>query len=181
VATILGYLLALPLLPASDILAARSTRKNKGIREAEMRLPVLLPAMLLAPAGLVLFGMAAERDLHWIAYFIGVCIEQWSAYFYFTVTLAYAVDSHNANLSEMLIIMNLGKQAISFGLGLEVLNWILESGYAKIIAGAFTGVLLANNLALFVFMAWGKRIRIAMANTWLTRLHASSAVAGETH
>jgi len=181
VATILGYLLALPLLPASDRLAARSTRKNKGIREAEMRLPVLLPAMILAPAGLILFGMAAEKDLHWIAYFMGIGMEQWAAYFYFTVTLAYAVDSHNANLSEMLIIMNLGKQAISFGLGLEVLNWILAHGYAKIIAGAFTGVLLANNLALLIFMAFGKRIRIFMADTWLSRLHSSSAIAGETH
>lgn len=45
VATILGYLLALPLLPASDWLAARRTRANGGIREAEMRLPVLIPAL----------------------------------------------------------------------------------------------------------------------------------------
>lgn len=181
VATILGYLLALPLLPASDRLAARSTRRNKGIRESEMRLPVLLPAMILAPAGLILFGMAAEKNLPWITYFIGIGMEQWAAYFYFTVTLAYAVDSHNANLSEMLIIMNISKQAISFGLGLELLNWITETGYAKVIAGAFTAVLLANNLMVFVFMIWGKKIRVLMSNTWLTRLHASSAVAGETH
>lgn len=181
VATILGYLFALPLLSLSDRLAARLTRKNKGIREAEMRLAVLLPAMVLAPTGLILFGMAAEHDLHWITYFIGVCIEQWSAYFYFTVTLAYAVDSYTANLSEMLIIMNLGKQAISFGLGLEVLNWILDNGYAKIIAGAFTGVLLANNLAVLVFMFVGKRIRVATSKTWLAGVHANSAIAGETH
>jgi hypothetical protein len=35
-------------------------------------------------------------------------MEQWAAYFYFTVTLAYAVDSYTANLDEMLIIMNIG-------------------------------------------------------------------------
>lgn len=181
VATMLGYFLALPLLPASDRIAARSTLKNKGIREAEMRLPVLLPAMIIAPAGLILFGMAAEKNLHWTAYFFGVGMEQWSAYFYFTVTLAYAMDSHNSNLSEMLIIMNIGKQAISFGLGLELLNWILSTGYAKVIAGAFTVVLLLNNLVVIVFMVWGKKIRVLMANTWLTRLHARTAVAGETH
>lgn len=181
IATMLGYFLALPLLPASDRLAARSTRKNGGIREAEMRLPVLLPAMIIAPAGLILFGMAAEKNLHWIAYFIGIGMEQWSAYFYFTVTLAYAMDSHNSNLSEMLIIMNIGKQAISFGLGLEVLNWILSTGYAKVIAGAFTVVLLINNLAVLIFMMFGKKIRVLMANTWLTRLHASRVVAGESH
>jgi hypothetical protein len=181
VATMVGYLLVLPLLPASDRIAARSTLKNKGIREAEMRLPILLPAMVLAPSGLILFGMAAENNLHWVVYFVGVGMEQWSAYFYFTLTLAYAMDSHNANLSEMMIIVNIGKQAISFGLGLELLNWILSTGYAKVIAGAFTVVLLLNNLAVLLFLAWGKKIRVLLANTCLTRLHARTVVAGESH
>lgn len=109
IGTILGYLTALPFLPASDRLAARLTKKNHGIREAEMRLGVLLPALLVAPAGLILFGMTAQKDLHWIGYFFGVAMVQWAAYFYFTVTLAYAVDSYTANLSEFLIIANLGK------------------------------------------------------------------------
>ena len=69
IGTILGYLLALPFLSASDRLAARLTKKNNGIREAEMRLGVLFPALIIAPAGLILFGMAAEKNLHWVAYF----------------------------------------------------------------------------------------------------------------
>lgn len=181
IATMIGYCSALPLLPASDRIAARLTRRNKGIREAEMRLSILLPAMIIAPCGLILFGMAAAHDLHWVAYFFGVGMVQWSSYFYFTITLAYAMDSHNSNLSEMLIIMNIGKQAISFGLGLQLLNWILTTGYAKVIAGAFTAVLAVNNLSVLVFMMWGKNIRVVMANTWLTRLHAQRVVAGEGH
>lgn len=111
IGTILGYLLALPFLPASDRLAARLTKKNNDIREAEMRLGVLLPALFIAPAGLILFGMTAEQDLHWIGFFFGVGMVQWAAFFYFTVTLAYAVDSYTANLSEFLIIANLGKSS----------------------------------------------------------------------
>ena len=34
------------------------------------------------------------------------------AYFYFTFTLAYAVDSYTANTSEMLIAMCVGKQMV---------------------------------------------------------------------
>ena len=74
-----------------------------------MRLGVLLPALFVAPGGLILFGMTAQKDLHWIGYFFGVAMVQWAAYFYFTVTLAYAVGSYTANLSEFLIIANLGK------------------------------------------------------------------------
>lgn len=171
VATFLGFLFALPFLSSSDRLAARYTRKNGGIREAEMRLGVMLPAMIIAPAGVILYGLAAEKNLHWIAYFFGVAMDQWGAIFYFSFTLAYAVDSYNANTSEMLIAMNLGKQSISFGMGIYLLDWILENGYAVTMSGIFAAVLLVNNLVLVVFMIWGKRIRIFMSKTALARLH----------
>ncbi|KAF9892977.1 hypothetical protein FE257_000569 [Aspergillus nanangensis] len=128
VATAVGFALAIPFTATSDKLAAHLTRRNNHIREAEMRLPVMLPAMLIAPAGLIVYGFTAERNLHWMGYFAGVAMDQFGSYFYFTITLAYAVDSYYANTSEMLIAMNLGKQAISFGMGSYLLDWILESG-----------------------------------------------------
>lgn len=136
-----------------------------------MRLGAMLPAMLIAPAGIVLYGFAAQRNLPWISYFFAVAMDQWGSYFYFTFTLAYAIDSYNSNTSEMLIAMNLGKQAISFGMGLYLLDWILERGFEVMISGVFAGLLLANNLALIIFMLWGKQIRVAMSKTWLAKLH----------
>jgi len=91
------------------------------------------------------------------------------------------MDSYNSNISEMLIAMNLGKQAISFGMGFGILEWVLTHGYAVMIAGAFTAILLANNLALLVFMVFGKRIRRFMASTWLAKLHRSSIREVATH
>jgi len=102
---IIGYGLAIPFTFSSDRLAAYLTKRNGNVREAEMRLGVLLPAMLVAPAGLVLYGMTAQKDLHWVGYFAGVAMVDWGSYFYFTFTLAYAVDSYMANTSEMLIAM----------------------------------------------------------------------------
>ena len=67
--------------------------------------------------------------------------------------------------------MNLGKQAISFGMGFELLNWVLKDGYDTVIAGVFTAVLLVNNLALIVFMLFGKRIRTVISRSWLARMH----------
>ena len=88
-----------------------------------------------------------------------------------TYTLAYAMDSYEANIPEMLIAMNVGKQAISFGFGFEVLNWISKHGYVTVFAGIFCGVLTANNLAVFVFLAFGKRMRKWFGNTRLARMH----------
>ncbi|RDL29906.1 MFS general substrate transporter [Venustampulla echinocandica] len=181
VANAVGFLSAVPFTFTSDRLAAHLTRRNNGIREAEMRLPVMLPAMLIAPAGLVVYGLTAERELHWMGFFAGVAMCNWGAYFYFSFTLAYAVDSYNANTSEMLIAMNLGKQAISFGMGLKLLDWILERGFAVVIAGAFGAVLLANNLLLPVFWFCGKSIRRYTANSWLGGWHNKKAGAKLTH
>ncbi|KLU87937.1 hypothetical protein MAPG_06927 [Magnaporthiopsis poae ATCC 64411] len=181
IATIVGYVLAFPFTSSSDRLAARLTKRNGGIREAEMRLGVMLPAMVISPTGLVLFGMAAERNLHWIVYFLGVAFQQFASYFYFTFTLAYAIDSYQANISEMLIAMNLGKQAISFGMGIDLIEWVTTRGYAVMIAGVFMALLLANNLALLVFMVWGKGIRAFMARTWLAKVHRSSIREVATH
>lgn len=179
--SLIGFALGIPFTGTSDMLAARLTRRNNGIREAEMRLGVMLPVMLVGPAGLVIFGFAAERDLHWIAYFVGVVSSSFASYFYFTFALAYAIDSYAANTSEMLIAMNLGKQAISFGMGIDLLNWVTENGYAVMIAGVFGTLLLVNNLALIVFMVWGKRIRAYMARSWLARVHRRSIKHVITH
>ena len=92
-ANLVGYALAVPLTWTSDRLAAYLTRRNGGVREAEMRLGVLIPAMIIAPCGLILYGYTAQRNLHWIGYFIGVAMTDWGSYFYFTFTLAYAIDS----------------------------------------------------------------------------------------
>jgi hypothetical protein len=105
----------------------------------------------------------------------------WGSYFSFTFTFAYAVDSYTVNMSEMLTAMILGKQAISFGMGFGLLNWILENGYLDVIGGIFCGVLLINNLALVPSMLFGKKIRIATSKSWLASMHKHTQTAGPVH
>ncbi|KAI0502752.1 putative MFS transporter [Xylaria bambusicola] len=171
---VLGFLLAVPFTPTSDILAAYLTRRNNGIREAEMRLGVMLPAMIVGPVGLVVYGLTAQLNLHWIGYFLGAGMASWCGFFYYSFTLAYAVDSYYQNTSEMLMAINVGKQLVSLGLGFKVLDWITQSSYAAVISAGFGSILLANNMFLIVFMIWGKRIRRFMSTSWLAKLHGRS-------
>ena len=98
----------------------------------------------------------------------------------------------------MLIAINVGRSVINFGLGYatiklvrtleyanqscsgDLLDWVLTTGYGKVIAGAFIGVLLANNLALLPFMWKGKAIRRFMTGTPLARLHQLTATTEES-
>jgi len=90
-----GYALSFPLTFVSDRVAAYLTRKNNGIREAEMRLTVLFPAMIIAPAGLICYGMTAAKQAHWFGYMAGVAMTNWGAYFYFTNTLVSSCYRRN--------------------------------------------------------------------------------------
>lgn len=78
---VIGYGLAVPLTWTSDRLAAYLTKRNNGIREAEMRLGVLIPAVVIGPCGLIVYGLTAQRQLHWIGYFAGVAMTDWASYF----------------------------------------------------------------------------------------------------
>ena len=113
---IIGYGLAVPFTSSSDRLAARLTRKNNGLREAEMRLGVMLPAMLIGPAGLVLYGLTAERDLHWVGYFAGVAMVDWSSYFYFTFALAVRLFPFASGFSPTLNFRPLSSPSLSLAL-----------------------------------------------------------------
>jgi hypothetical protein len=81
----------------------------------------------------------------------------------------------------MLIAMCVGKQLISFAFGIYLLDWVLESGYAVIIAGVFCAVLFVNNLLVLPFMLFGKQIRTFYAHTWLARMHKRSVKQIITH
>ena len=111
---IIGYALAVPFASSSDRIAAWLTKRNNGIREAEMRLWVLVPVMLIAPAGLILYGFTAQKDLHWLGYFFGVGMTDFTSYFYFSFVLAYAVDSMTANTAVFNVT---GHPALSIPVG----------------------------------------------------------------
>lgn len=140
-----------------------------------MRLGVLLPAMFIIPGGLVVYGLTGEYNLHWLGYFFGMGMLTFGGYFYLTFTLAYAIDSHNAIMSELLMAMNMGKTVISFGVGFKVLDWVEERGYATIIAGILSGVLFVNCAMVVVFMVVGKRMRVWYSTSRLQRMQRRTA------
>jgi len=74
-AIVTGYMVALQVGGwATDVIWARLKKKNAGETRAEYRVPMLVPGAILVPMGLVWYGWAAEKRLHWIVPDIG-----WSA------------------------------------------------------------------------------------------------------
>jgi hypothetical protein len=74
-------------------MAAWFTRRNGNIREAEHRLPWMLPVLVISPVALIVYGCTAQYKLHWVGYFFGAGMAQFCAVVVFTNTLTYALDS----------------------------------------------------------------------------------------
>lgn len=55
----------------SDKLVTRLTERNGGQRKPEYRLPLMVPAAVLIPIGLFMYGWSAQYAVHWIVPIIG--------------------------------------------------------------------------------------------------------------
>ncbi|PTD07641.1 hypothetical protein FCULG_00005540 [Fusarium culmorum] len=175
ISAFIGYLLAAaPFSTVPDRVSAWLTRKNNNIHEAEYRLWCLAVVFFVSPAALILYGYCAGNHLHWFGLVFAVGMFQFGAFFYFTYTLAYAMDSYEARIPEMLIAMNIGKQSISFAFGYKVIDWVQAYGYIKVFAGIFCGALTINNLFVFVFLIFGKWSRRWLSTTALSKMHRES-------
>lgn len=60
----------------SDKVADSLTKKNGGIREAEMRLPIITLSMVSAPLSMLLYGFGIDRQLHWMIPVLGIGIRE---------------------------------------------------------------------------------------------------------
>ncbi|GFF44964.1 uncharacterized MFS-type transporter C1271.10c [Aspergillus udagawae] len=100
--------------PFSDWMAMRATTANNGIREAEMRLPALIPYFVTSVIGIVVGGVGYAREWDWpvlivVGYgFTGLCVTAVP-----TIAVAYAVDCYRSIAGEIMVVATVIKN--SFG------------------------------------------------------------------
>ncbi|KAL7619420.1 hypothetical protein AAE478_009959 [Parahypoxylon ruwenzoriense] len=82
--------------------------KNNSYRNPELRTYMTLPASLLVPLGLLLYGWSAERHMHWLIPDVGVAIYATGLIMSYQCTQAYIIDcytSHAASSMSALLIV----------------------------------------------------------------------------
>jgi len=103
--------------PFSDWVAKRATKKNNGIREAEMRLPALIPYVILTGIGIVIGGIGYERHWAWevilvVGYgFTGLCVTTVP-----TIAIAYAIDCYKPISGEIMVVATVLKNTCGFAM-----------------------------------------------------------------
>lgn len=81
---------------------------------AEYRIPMMLPGAILAPAGLLLYGWAAQTHRHWIVVDIGMLVTTFGLQIAGMPTQAYIIDSYPEHASSATVASQLLRSLMAF-------------------------------------------------------------------
>ncbi|KIY03902.1 uncharacterized protein Z520_00594 [Fonsecaea multimorphosa CBS 102226] len=144
---LVGVVLSLVIAgPLSDWVSAFLTRRNKGIREPEMRLVALTPFIVSCLLGGVLVAVGYQHQWSWEAIVIGgyallgFVLPALSA-----ISLTYSIDSYKPVAGEILVGATMVKNLWAYGMTKYFNNWIAEVGYIK-------PIMFDTALAIFFFL-----------------------------
>lgn len=145
--------------PLSDWVSARATRKNRGIREPEMRLPAMIPYVLIMILGN--FVAAFGYEYNWPAPVIVViafgCAGLQVAALPAMAT-TYAIDSYKPVAGSVMVAVTVNKNLWGYGFAEFITEWIIRDGYVPPI---MTNMGLTTLWCLFGVLFWyfGKMFR----------------------
>jgi hypothetical protein len=137
----------------SDWVSMRATRKNRGIREPEMRLPAMIPYLMISVLGnfVVAFGYQYHWDwrvktkrtqnsilssnvdfiFHQAIVIIGYTAAGIQVAALPAIASTYAVDSYKPVASSIFVAITVNKNLWGYGFSKFITPWIEQSGYVR--------------------------------------------------
>ena len=88
----------------NDKVSQSATRRNHGVFEPEMRLPVTIFPALLVPTGLIMFGVGINNGVHWIVPVVGVGLVGVALTGIGSIIQPYLMDSYSPILFDCLVV-----------------------------------------------------------------------------
>ena len=88
---VIGLIMSAALL---DRIYKALKARNGGVGRPEFRVPLMVPASILTPVGLLWFGWSAQARVHWIVPDIGICVFGIGALLAVQSSTIYIIDSY---------------------------------------------------------------------------------------
>jgi hypothetical protein len=112
----------------ADQVATYYTRRNNGIREPEMRLPISIIAAFFTFAGVAIAGPCYANQTHWIGPAVGFGVLSIGTQVGANLSLTYALDSHKELAGEMMITISVVKSTIAWAFSWFINDWVTLNG-----------------------------------------------------
>ncbi|KAM0345682.1 hypothetical protein ACHAPU_006337 [Fusarium lateritium] len=145
-----------------DWVVVKMAKRNKGIFEPEMRLYILLLPALLMGAGLILFGVSADKGWHWVYPSIGGALFGFGTASVIDISCTIVIDIHQSLTAEAFIAVTFIRNIPSIGVPFGIVGWIESVGVTKLYV--ISGCVATLVCLLFIpCIVWGRRMR---QSTW---------------
>ncbi|KAI1909908.1 hypothetical protein LOZ61_004745 [Ophidiomyces ophidiicola] len=145
--------------PLSDWVSMRATRKNNGIREPEMRLPAMIPYVILVIVCNLVVALGYQYKWDWRAIVLvgytgaGIQVAALPA-----IISTYAIDSYKPVAGSIFVTITVNKNLWGYGVGKFLTPWTMKNGFipAIMVNMALTVFWCACAIPFYV---WGKKLR----------------------
>ncbi|KAJ6780172.1 hypothetical protein PWT90_04400 [Aphanocladium album] len=133
--------------------------RNHGTYEPEMRLWMILPLAIIAPAGILMFGLGLNYGAPWPLLAVGFGLYGFCLTAGGIVSLAYAMDCYHDIIGNALVGVTLIRNLLTVGVLFALTPWLDGMGIqdTHILISVLTFLILAGPLGLIM---WGKKARI---------------------
>ncbi|KAK7518481.1 major facilitator superfamily domain-containing protein [Phyllosticta citriasiana] len=116
--------------PLSDWTAARLTAKNGGVGEPEIRLPAMIPYVLIMILGHVVLALGYDQQWHWAAIVvIGFTCAGIQMAALPSIVSTYAIDSYKSAAGSLFVSITVNKNVWGYGFSKFTTPWSEKSGY----------------------------------------------------
>jgi len=154
--------------PVSDWVALRATARNKGVREAEMRLVALVSYVAICLIGMAITAVGYQRQWPWrvivvIGYgFVGIQVVSIPA-----IVISYAVDCYKHIPDQIMVTATIVKNTFGFGMIFYYNDWAVKNGFIPPIMTLMALAVGFSIIGTGVFLVWGKTFRRQTMNSKL--------------
>ncbi|CAI6083351.1 hypothetical protein V2G26_018862 [Clonostachys chloroleuca] len=150
---------------ASDSLALRIARRNNGVMEPEQRLWTCLVALVMHPAGCLLYGVGASYHIHWFGVVFGLGLISITLPMGSNLAFTYILDSYKEVAGEGLVSAILIRNMMGFAFGYAVVPMIesLSLRYAFVLI-AILGLAVWCTAIVMIYV--GKPLRRSTAASY---------------
>ncbi|KAH7384018.1 major facilitator superfamily domain-containing protein [Phaeosphaeria sp. MPI-PUGE-AT-0046c] len=140
-------------------------RSPEGDPEPEHRIPLTIPGLLIAPIGLLLYGWAANFQVHWVVVDIGIVIACFGMQLQGIPMSAYVMDAYVEHTSSALAAQQFLRSLTAFLFPLFAPTMYEKMGYGWGNSSMALAGLVLCLPGSFILWYFGATLRRRMAST----------------
>jgi MFS family permease len=142
----------------ADWVALRLARRNNGIREPEHRLWVLAVSGVISAAGLILWGVGADHEVHWVGLVFGLGMLTFGCVTGGSIAVSYSVDCFKEIAGETMVSIMIIRNTIGFGFSYAITPWWTTQGLQNCFVTA-AAISIVCTFSFLVMTVYGKTLR----------------------